>query len=111
MSSTSHRPEITHPTLRQLVSKNHIHGGTTLYRTTYHRIVGGWREDLPTGEEFEFHLRLLSRGAKIEYTDKVVFKYRIHGANKSTKHPRGSKYWNERARVIKEFRDEYRAML
>lgn len=72
-------------TLAELYRKNIIHGGTVLYRKEALLAVGGMDETLWTGEELDLHYRLLSKGYKLGFLDKVVFKYRRHSDQKSTK--------------------------
>jgi glycosyltransferase involved in cell wall biosynthesis len=102
-----HIPRIKTPTLKDLVKKNHIHGGSTMYLRQAHIDVGGWDEEIQTGEEFEFHLRLLSKGKKIAYIDRVVFYYRIHSKGKS-QGARTSPEFQRRVKVISAFREKYR---
>lgn len=70
-------------TLEKMLQKNQIHGGTVLYRKSALLAVGGMDESLWTAEEYDLHLRLMIRGFKWTYLDKVVFRYRLHGAQKS----------------------------
>lgn len=70
-------------TIDQLFQKNVIHGGTVLYRKDAIKEVGGFDESLWTGEEYDLHLRLLRNGYKLGFLDKVVFRYRRHGGQKS----------------------------
>ena len=63
--------------------RNHIHGGTTLYRTEILKEIGGMDEDLWTAEEYEMHLRLMSKGYMPGYIDKVVYCHRIWSGQKS----------------------------
>lgn len=68
--------------LKECIQRNSIHGGTTLYRMD----CGKWDEGLRTGEEYDYHLRLLSEGKKLNHVDSVVCKYRIWvGGKASTK--------------------------
>ena len=62
---------------------NGIHGGTTLYRSSILQNVGGYDESLWTGEEYDLHLSLLKAGCKHRHVPGIVYKYRIHGDNKS----------------------------
>jgi glycosyltransferase involved in cell wall biosynthesis len=70
-------------TLEEMLEKNCIHGGTTLYRKQMLLNIGGWNEDLWTAEEYDLHLKLMKNGYKLGYVPKIVYKYRIHDNNKS----------------------------
>ena len=63
-----------------------VHGTGTLYRTEVCRAVGGWDLNLKTGEEYEFHLRLLKHGHDFHGIDAVTTGYRIHDGSKSLRH-------------------------
>ena len=69
--------------LEQMIYRNSIHGGTTMYERDLLFEVGGYDESLWTGEEFDLHLLLLSKGYEPGYVDKVVYRYRLHEHNKS----------------------------
>jgi len=69
--------------LTSLLRKNFIHGGTTLYRTSMIREVGGFDDTLWTAEEYEFHLRCLSQDYSFHYLPEVVFEYRLWPGSKS----------------------------
>lgn len=71
------------PILSMMVNKNQIAGGTTMYKTSVLREVEGYDEKLWTGEEYELHLRLLSKGYTVTYIQKTVHRYRLHSLNKS----------------------------
>jgi len=70
-------------TLESMLKGNGIHGGTTLYRTQALVEVDGYDEGLWTGEEYELHLRLIKAGYRHRHIPGIVYKYRIHGDNKS----------------------------
>lgn len=65
-----------------------IHGTATMYRRAAWVDAGPWDETLPTAEEWEFHLRLLSRGARFVGVDAVTDAYRIHDGQKSSRRQR-----------------------
>jgi len=62
---------------------NCMHGGTTLYRSGILKDVGAYDTTLWTGEEYDLHLRLLKAGYKHRHVPGIVYRYRIHGNNKS----------------------------
>lgn len=69
--------------LNTLISHNHIHGGSLMYRREVFEKIGLFNETLWTGEEYEFNLRALHSGLKIGYVDKIVYFYRLHQRQKS----------------------------
>lgn len=69
-----------YPTLAEMIEYNHICGGTPMYRA---EVAEMWREDLWTGEEYWYHMRLLQKGLKITFVDRVVYRIRIHEFQKS----------------------------
>lgn len=71
------------PDFEGMLTKNHVYGGTTMYRAEVLRKVGGYDENLWTGEEYDLHLRLLKAGYRVNYIPKVVHVYRLHEFNKS----------------------------
>lgn len=101
---TPHIPAKLYPTLKDMLKKNHILGGTGMYRTEWHEKVQ-WNEELWTGEELDFHLNLLSKGAKIAYCDEFVYLYRTHKGQKSA--IKSQEYLNKRIKSIKEIRQSY----
>jgi len=70
-------------TLKEMLKGNRIHGGTTLYRKDVLLEVNGYDGGLWTGEEYDLHLDLLKRGYKHRHVSGIVYRYRIHGDNKS----------------------------
>lgn len=92
-------------TLEEMLEKNCIHGGTTLYRKKALLEIGGWNEALWTAEEYDLHLRLLKNGYKLGYVPKVVYHYRIHGLNKSMNLSKRGK--QERQDFIKQIQSWY----
>jgi len=70
-------------TLKEMLKGNRIHGGTTLYRKDVLLEVNGYDGGLWTGEEYDLHLDLLKRGYKHRHVPGIVYRYRIHGDNKS----------------------------
>lgn len=109
-NSMIYTPRDTHPNLGSLMKHNHISGGTVLYRKDVFDEVGGFDETLWTGEEFEFHLRLLSKGYKIAYVPDVVFIYRCHPGQKSraSKNKAGRRHRGQRKQVIDGFKRRYK---
>jgi len=93
------------PDFHDMLNENQIYGGTTLYRKSTLLAVGGYDEELWTGEEYDLHLRLLSVGYSCTYTPHVVHKYRLHEHNKSYYMGPGEK--KERREFIREIANRY----
>lgn len=74
-----------------MVKLNVIHNGTTMYRTEVLREIGGMDETLWTAEEYEMHLRLMSKGYLPGYVDEFVYFYRMWGNQKSRRLRRENK--------------------
>lgn len=53
------------------------------YRTSVLRQLGGFREDLEVGEDWEMALRLLRAGFEIEQVRRFYYCYRLHAGNHS----------------------------
>lgn len=87
---------------RQLAGKNFINGGSCMYRTSKTIEINGWDEEVWTGEEVEFHLRMLANGGKLGYLDHVTYKYRKHGTQKSKKD------FHKRKEYIEKIRAKYK---
>jgi GT2 family glycosyltransferase len=92
--------------LDALIFENFIHGGTTFYRTSMLKELGGYDESLWTAEEYEFHLRCISKGYKLYYEPKIVFNYRVWSASKSIVYRRTKSI--ERVEYIESIRDRFR---
>ena len=88
-------------TLDSMLRANGINGGGCLYRTDVLRAVGGWDESLWTAEEYDLHLKLLKNGYKHRHIPEVVYRYRRHGDNKSSKNRLS------RHKLIKQIRQRY----
>ena len=92
--------------LSSMLEQNGINGGTTLYRTEIFNKVK-WDEELFTGGEYDFNLKLLSLGYKLGFCDKVLYKYRRHDLQKSLGNT-SFEYQNARAEQIEMIRNRYR---
>jgi glycosyltransferase involved in cell wall biosynthesis len=101
-----HRPAVLRPKIGDLLKRNHIHGGTVMYRASFFEKYGKYNASLLTGEEFEMHLRALHRGAVMGYCDSVLYHYRMHGLQKHKRHilPNGER----REDHINRFKNLYR---
>lgn len=67
---------------KENVIRNRIHGGGVMYRTEVLREIGGMNETLWTGEEYDMHLKLMSKGYFPVYIDRAVYFYRKHPKQK-----------------------------
>ena len=76
-------PPIEKPTLQDIITLNVMHGGTVMYRRDCFDRFGGFDERLWCGEEYEFNMRLLSKGCKLNYCNSYLQRYRRHGEQKS----------------------------
>ena len=99
-------PTKLNPTLKDMLNKNFIHGGTVTYHARCFE-NNLFDESLTTGEEYEFNLRLLSQGFKLEYIDKLLYLYRRHEQQKSLGNM-NSEYIAERRKKINLIRDSFR---
>lgn len=102
-----YEPPMQQPTVKDLLHRNPIHGGTVMYRTDFFEHFGKYDTQLLTGEEYELHLRALHQGAVIGYVDAVVYRYRLHPLQKHKRHimPNGER----REVVIQRIKDRYSA--
>lgn len=66
----------------EVLKNNGILGGSTMYRTEVLK-QNLMDESLTTAEEWELHLRLLSKGYKLGFLNEFVYIYRIHSQQKS----------------------------
>lgn len=86
-----------------MLKTNGIMGGTVMYkREIFDRYK--FDEGLWTAEEYDFNLRLLYDGFKLEFTDKEVYNYRIWGGQK---HKGNNEYQKLRTQLINEIRNKY----
>jgi glycosyltransferase involved in cell wall biosynthesis len=97
-------PQSKHPSLGQMAHANQIHGGTLMYRRDVFERFGYFDETLWTGEEYDFNMMLLSKGATLGYCKAALYVYRRHDEQKSL-----GKKANQRLRkqAIKEIRNRY----
>jgi glycosyltransferase involved in cell wall biosynthesis len=84
---------------------NRIHNGGTIYRTEVLREIGGMDETLWTGEEYEMHLRLMSKRIMPKYINKEVYYYRRWQGQKSRQLRQQDK--TKRANEIKRIQSLY----
>lgn len=59
--------------------------GTVLFRRTVFDAVGGYREDLPSGEDLDFFISALEKGWTFKGLDEPLFYYRRHAGNTTAK--------------------------
>jgi len=90
-NTTEEIPPIEKLNLKDMCRLNVIHNGTTMYRTEIIKKIGGMDESLWTGEEYEMHLRLMSKGYMPGYVNKFVYFYRDHPGQKSRQYRRQDK--------------------
>lgn len=97
-------PQTRYPTVKDMLRFNVIHGGTLMYRRDVFERFGLFDETLTTGEEYDFNMMLLSKGAKIGYCDKNLYLYRRHDEQKSLGVKANQK---ERQEIINEIKRRY----
>ena len=99
-------------TFENLLERNFIHGGTTLYRTEMFLALRGYDESVWAAEEYEFHLKCLCNGYRVYYTPKVVFHYRMWLGSKSIQDKINGmvklSHKDKRRDLVDSFRDKYR---
>lgn len=78
----SFEPEVKQLDLRSMLDRNHIHGGTLMYKSEVLK-SNLFNESLWTGEEYELNLRLLKKGFKFNYCDSYMTYNRLHEGQKS----------------------------
>ena len=99
-------PTKLNPTLNDMLNKNFVHGGTVTYHARCFE-NDLFDESLTTGEEYEFNLRLLSKGFKLEYINKLLYLYRRHEAQKSLGNE-DAEYIKARRKKINLIKDRFR---
>jgi glycosyltransferase involved in cell wall biosynthesis len=67
-----------------LYRTNVIASPTALVRRSLHERLGGFREDLAAGEDYDFWLRALENGAVFFFDPRLLANLRKHGGNLST---------------------------
>ena len=67
-------------TVSDLAVENTLHGGTILYRRA---TFLPFDERMWTAEEYDHSMRMAAAGLRFGYTDRVVYRYRLHGGQKS----------------------------
>lgn len=77
------KPRVLNPTLKDMLTNNVIHGGTLMYRKDVFDRIGGFDESLICAEEYEFNMRAMSKGLKLNYCPYPLYVYRRHDAQKS----------------------------
>ena len=70
------------------------------------RELSGYDESLWTAEEYEFHLRCVSKGYKLHYEPKIVVNYRVWSSSKSIIYRKTRK--QERQAYIESIRERFR---
>ena len=76
-------PPVKYPTLAHMIHNNCIHGGTLMYRRDVFERFGYFDEELWTGEEYDFNMMIMSKGAKLGYCGGALYVYRRHDQQKS----------------------------
>lgn len=99
------KPKFENPTFEQMLNNNVIHGGTLMYRKDVFDRIGLFDETLDCAEEYEFNLRCLANGMKLNYSPYILYNYRRHDKQKSL--GKGINQ-NARQKKIKAIKDKFR---
>lgn len=67
-----------HPTARDLFESSTLHEITVMYRADVFDRFGLFDDSIEQAQTYEFHLRILSKGAKIGYINEYLVYYRRH---------------------------------
>lgn len=98
---------LTNPatTLKEMLESNQICGGTTMYkRSIFDSEL--FNETLTTAEEYDFHLKLLSKGYNLGFLDEVTYYLRQHSDQKSIGNL-SVEYQNKRKEIINKIKLRY----
>ena len=75
---------IPHPaTFKSVYERDGIHCGTVMIKRSTFEAIGGNDENLNCMEDHDMYLNLLSKGYKLTYVNKIVYRYRVHPGQKS----------------------------
>jgi glycosyltransferase involved in cell wall biosynthesis len=69
-----------------LLGKGPWYNGCAAWKTTFIQGIGGWREDLPKGQDWEFHIRILLHKPKIVKSQFTGYYYRIEDTHVRISH-------------------------
>jgi glycosyltransferase involved in cell wall biosynthesis len=92
-------------TFEEMLIRNSIMGGTVMYNRDVF-ISERWDENLWTGGEYDFNLRLLSTGHRLGFFSKTTYTYRLHSEQKSIGNL-SAEYQEKRSEVINEIKARY----
>lgn len=110
--SLNWKPPVNEPTLKQMLTLNRISGGTVVYhKRCFSDFDDGstgnrFDEELWTGEEYDFNMKLLAQGFRIGYLPFVNYLYRLHKDQKSIGN-KGKLYQGKRQKVINQIKKRY----
>jgi glycosyltransferase involved in cell wall biosynthesis len=104
--TTTYIPPIASPTLKQLLQENTIDGGSLMYNRRVFDKYGLFDQNLWTGEEYDFNLKILSKGGRVGYCNKILYNYRRHSKQKSLGNL-DTEYQKKRIIVIQQIKDRY----
>jgi len=77
------KPRLILPNLDDMIENNVVHGGSLMYRKDVFYRFGLFDESLVCAEEYEFNMRIMSKGAKLGYCNQILYIYRRHDNQKS----------------------------
>jgi glycosyltransferase involved in cell wall biosynthesis len=96
-------------TIQQLAEVNTIHGGSTLFRLSAVKAVGGFNEGLQYGEEYDLYLKLAANGYSFTEVYDFVYFYRMHKEMKSMQvdFTDGEAYIQRKRIILHEIQQKY----
>lgn len=99
--------ELTNPTttLKDMLILNGIMGGTTMYKAEVLK-NNPFKEDLWCAEEYELHLRLLSKGYRLGFCPEILYLYRRWKGQKSLGNI-SPEYQHKRQQAINGIKSQY----
>ena len=98
-------PRFKNPTLKQMISRNEISGGTVTYSARCFE-NNRFDESLWTGEEYDFNMMLMKKGFVLGYIPILRYLYRLHKAQKSIGN-RNAQYQKKRQVEMNKIRNRY----
>jgi glycosyltransferase involved in cell wall biosynthesis len=76
-----------------------------LWRTSWLSANRGWREDIALGDDLEFHVRLLTRAARLQFVDEALFIVREHRGERLSSASRNQSAIESQLRAFMAVRD------
>lgn len=93
-------PRLRYPYLEDMIVNNVINGGTVMYRRDCFDLFGWFDEKLKTAEEYDYNMKILAGGARLEYVDDITYIYRKHKQQKSEIDNKTNLQWRNKQREL-----------